>query len=147
MGAQTAFCELPTAWACYFCVSSRRQVWVSALAWREDEKGLCTHGSCGSARCPVVPGEMWAGEDSVCPFLHWSMFWSVRGAATCCMALLGDCCVSSRQDWSTVFILQPLLVSQLLFPTAAHHRITWNTAFSPAVCWWKGWKECAVRSS
>lgn len=94
---------------------------MSALAWREDEEGLCSHGTCGSAGCPVVPGKMWAGEDSACALLH---CWPIGAASTCCMALLGDCCISRWQGWSTMFILQPLLVSQLLFSTVAHHRVT-----------------------
>lgn len=54
---------------------------MSALAWREDEKGLCSHRSCGSAGCPGVPGEVWAGEDSACPLLHCNVFWSPGPAA------------------------------------------------------------------
>lgn len=99
MEAQTVFCELPTIWACYFHVSLGRQLWVSALAWREDEEGLCSHGNCGLAGCPVVSGKMWAGEGSAWALLHWSMFWPIGGASTCCIALLVDCCVSRRQGW------------------------------------------------
>ena len=109
---------------------------MSVLAWREDEKGPCNHGSCGSAGVPLVLGEMWAGEDSLYPFLHWSMFWSVGGGSSCRMALLGDCCVSNRRDRSTMFVLQPVLVSHLLFPTVAHHIESLEMqVFSPAVCW------------
>lgn len=109
---------------------------MSVLAQREDEKGLCNHGSCGSAGFSLVPGEMWAGEDSLYPFQHWSMFWSIGGGSTCRMAILRDCCVSNRRDWSTVFILQPVLVSHLLFPTVAHHVESLEIRlFSPADCW------------
>lgn len=146
--SQSAFREFPTSSACNLYVPVGRQLWVSALAWRKGKEGLCNHGSCDFARFSLMPGEACAGEDSRRPLLHWSIFWSIGRRSSCCVVLLGDCYVSSKWDWSTMFILQPVLGSHLLFPTVAHHTESLEIElFSPAVCWWKSWKKCPTRNS